>query len=301
MNWQLVVGPLVGCLIGAVTNGIAIKMLFRPLNPVYLWGHRLPLTPGLIPKERPRLAKAVGEVVSGELLSSDVVGRALEAPELLEKIRDLVDRAFRRVRESDKTVIQELGTLLGEEGAQRLVENAETEVSVLLAQRLADFSLGEDLIREALNRHFAENPPGTFMKYVVDGRLIDSLSASLGKRLDRVVSANAGGIVDRLVRDQLGGLLEQEVGPMAEKYESRLPELRERAVAAYLQLVRNDLPRILKTLDLARIVEQRILSYDVADLEGMVRGVAKKELNAIVWFGALLGFVMGFLTAIMQF
>ena len=44
------VPPLVGALIGFITNVLAIKMLFRPLRPHYLFGLRIPFTPGILPR-----------------------------------------------------------------------------------------------------------------------------------------------------------------------------------------------------------------------------------------------------------
>ena len=52
MNIQFLIGPVIGLIIGYVTNNIAIKMLFRPLKPVYIGKRRVPFTPGLIPKEK---------------------------------------------------------------------------------------------------------------------------------------------------------------------------------------------------------------------------------------------------------
>ena len=53
MNWEIittyVLPPLVGAVIGYFTNLIAVKMLFYPRKPVYLFGHQLPLTPGTEP------------------------------------------------------------------------------------------------------------------------------------------------------------------------------------------------------------------------------------------------------------
>ena len=67
MNIQFLIGPVIGLIIGYVTNNIAIKMLFRPLKPVYIGKRRVPFTPGLIPKEKERIAKTIGGVVSTEL------------------------------------------------------------------------------------------------------------------------------------------------------------------------------------------------------------------------------------------
>ncbi|GGI31870.1 membrane protein [Staphylococcus chromogenes] len=43
---------LIGALIGGVTNMIAIKMLFHPFKAYYIFGKRIPFTPGLVPKRR---------------------------------------------------------------------------------------------------------------------------------------------------------------------------------------------------------------------------------------------------------
>ncbi|MBF9299470.1 DUF445 family protein, partial [Staphylococcus schleiferi] len=40
---------ILGAIIGGVTNMIAIKMLFHPFKPYYIFRFRIPFTPGLIP------------------------------------------------------------------------------------------------------------------------------------------------------------------------------------------------------------------------------------------------------------
>ena len=67
MNFLLF--PIVGALIGALTNQIAIKMLFRPYGPVYVWGWRLPFTPGVIPSQRKVIAHNIAETFEQQLLS----------------------------------------------------------------------------------------------------------------------------------------------------------------------------------------------------------------------------------------
>lgn len=62
---------VMGALIGGVTNHVAIKMLFRPHHAVYLWGKRLPFTPGLIPRRRDELAKQLGKTVVKYLLTPE--------------------------------------------------------------------------------------------------------------------------------------------------------------------------------------------------------------------------------------
>lgn len=70
--------PLLGALIGYVTNALAIKMLFRPLEPVRLFGIKLPFTPGILPRQRHKLADNIGRTVERELLTEETIRKRLE-------------------------------------------------------------------------------------------------------------------------------------------------------------------------------------------------------------------------------
>jgi uncharacterized membrane protein YheB (UPF0754 family) len=65
--------PIIGAVIGYVTNDIAIRMLFRPLKEWRVFGLRVPFTPGIIPKQRYLLAESIGLMVSRELLTAEAV------------------------------------------------------------------------------------------------------------------------------------------------------------------------------------------------------------------------------------
>ena len=79
--------PLLGALIGYVTNYIAIRMLFRPLYAWHLVGLRVPLTPGIIPAKRGELAAKMGEMVGEHLLTVEDVGRALDKESIRGELR----------------------------------------------------------------------------------------------------------------------------------------------------------------------------------------------------------------------
>lgn len=67
MIWTYILPPLVGGVIGYVTNDIAIRMLFRPHTAKHIMGWRIPFTPGIIPKEKGRIAEAVGTAISDNI------------------------------------------------------------------------------------------------------------------------------------------------------------------------------------------------------------------------------------------
>jgi uncharacterized membrane protein YheB (UPF0754 family) len=68
-----IIPPLAGALIGYITNAVAVKMLFRPLGEIRIFGIRLPFTPGVLPRQRHRLADNIGVMVERELLTEDIL------------------------------------------------------------------------------------------------------------------------------------------------------------------------------------------------------------------------------------
>ncbi|MFP4617749.1 MAG: DUF445 domain-containing protein [Spirochaetaceae bacterium] len=92
------VPPLIGAVIGYVTNVIAIKMLFRPLREKRLFGLRLPLTPGIIPRQRHTLAESIGVMVSRDLITEDAVRGQLSSPgfggTVRKKLHELMELIF---------------------------------------------------------------------------------------------------------------------------------------------------------------------------------------------------------------
>ena len=77
MPWNLLIFPVVGAIIGAVTNQIAIKMLFRPYTPILVFGQRMWFTPGVIPAQREIIASNIAETFEEQLLGGDEIHAAL--------------------------------------------------------------------------------------------------------------------------------------------------------------------------------------------------------------------------------
>jgi uncharacterized membrane-anchored protein YjiN (DUF445 family) len=91
------VPPLAGAVIGFVTNVVAIRMLFRPLKEIRVFGQRLPFTPGLLPRQRHKLADNIGAMVERELLTPEIIRRRLQREDVREKIKNSVSRYTEKI------------------------------------------------------------------------------------------------------------------------------------------------------------------------------------------------------------
>jgi len=92
--------PLVGAVIGLFTNWLAIKMLFRPLAEKRILGIRVPFTPGMLPRERGRMARSMGETVATDLLDDRTLTSRLRSPNFKNSIQVAALDFGRRALES---------------------------------------------------------------------------------------------------------------------------------------------------------------------------------------------------------
>lgn len=89
---------VVGAVIGGVTNVIAIRMLFHPFKPYYIFKMRIPFTPGLIPKRREEIANKIGQVIEEHLITESVILQKLNEPNTREAINDLVIKQLSKLK-----------------------------------------------------------------------------------------------------------------------------------------------------------------------------------------------------------
>lgn len=90
MDLSLIITPIAGSVIGYSTNWLAIKMLFKPHNAKYIGKFRIPFTPGLIPKERERIAKGLGGAVGQQLLTKEVILKELTNEAVVSQLKTYV-------------------------------------------------------------------------------------------------------------------------------------------------------------------------------------------------------------------
>lgn len=76
---------LIGGLIGWATNKIAIKMLFRPINPHKILGITFH---GIFPRRKDQIATSLSNIIETELLSKDVIMDQLFETEKLDILKN---------------------------------------------------------------------------------------------------------------------------------------------------------------------------------------------------------------------
>ena len=279
-------GPVVGAVIGYFTNYIAVKMLFFPRKPVYLFGHQLPLTPGAIPKGKERLARAAGNVIAGSLLTREDLEGFLLAPETEEQI---VAAVMRQSGEKIHDLIRKAADISEEtyqDKRSQLCDAVSLEVVQSIDARGLVLERGGELLREKADQ-------STVLRLVLTERKQQEIAEFAADKLQQLLDEKGQDYVREVLSGKLAGIEEQTA--LEFLADTGVDEVHLRAAISdtYHRLVNDNLEKLLARINIAGIVTDKINAMSVEELEKLALTMMKKELNLIVSLGALIGFVLG--------
>ena len=185
MALKLLILATLGGIIGWITNRLAIKMLFRPFQPV-----NIPLInykiQGLIPKRKAEIAKSIGETVETELLSMEEIIMELIKGDnkdeisviLKNKIAEIITDKQSSVIPSvfKKMILKYINGMIDEEGDRIITEFIEdTVIKATESIRLSK------MIEDRINRFEMEELERIAIKVVkAELRHIEILGGILG-------------------------------------------------------------------------------------------------------------------------
>jgi len=296
------IGPAVGAVIGYITNDIAIRMLFRPHHAKYILGMRVPFTPGIIPKEKTRIAAAIGKAVSENLMNREVLEKSLLSDDMLAKMVDAIDEFVTTQQGNEETIEQFAAHYLSDEDIAAMRSNVTDGIVKLITGKLQDTSMGDNIAHMA-TEHAMEKTrnslAGRFGAEMLVQAVAQPIEKILAKHINEILQNNSAQMVESLVKDQSAQLMGMTMSQLTTGRDEQISQIKGGIINAYRVIITEHLPRILQDIDISTIIEQRINEMDMDEAEAIILDVMKKELRAIVWLGALLGSIMGTLNAIL--
>ncbi len=141
------IGSLVGAIIGYITNWLAIKMLFRPHKEIKIFNFKVPFTPGLIPKEKARIAKNVGESVGQHILTKETILKSLCSEDMNQQLDVWIQSKVSTMKNSESTVEKEIKELLGDEYCN-FIGNTNNNMSKLLVDYI-----NEEEVKQGISKY----------------------------------------------------------------------------------------------------------------------------------------------------
>lgn len=275
-----IAGPLIGAVIGYFTNYIAVKMLFHPHEEKRIFGKRLPFTPGVIPKNKPRLAHAIGEAVANVLLTKeDIAGLITDG-----------------TAQTAGTALVTGSGLFGEKSLEEFAKSCgagelnTAHLEQFLTDKLWDGIKSMDpgaLVEQKAQEIIQSKPMLALLP-------IDSILKSVTAKVNEYVESED-------CREKIAGAVHDKVtelrqAPTGETLRSL--GLTETAAEGYIASILQKLADtcvepMLNYLNISQMIEDKINAMDIQMFEDLVMSVMKTELNAIVNLGFFIGLIIG--------
>ena len=293
MTLQNLTGPIIGAVIGYCTNYIAVKMLFYPRNEVKVCGHKVPFTPGAIPKGKPRLAKTVGNVVANTLLTEEDIKQRILSPETEEAVVDKI------MAELSNKIYVGMGRICSNfEEYSALKTNLSDTFTNQIMDSIGKIDLKNTIATEA-GRIIKEKTAGTMLAMFLSDELIDSFIQPVGAELEAYIAENGKDFVQKEVNEKIMVFEQKSILDLCNEMEVEESKIREAIRSMYHKASENAVAGVLKNVDISAMIEDKINDMKTEELEKMVLAVLKKELDTIVNLGALIGFILGSLNTIL--
>lgn len=290
MEWlKFLVAPLIGAMIGYCTNYIAVKMLFRPLKPVKIGKVTLPFTPGIIPKRKPALARAIGNMVGQSLIGKEEIKSILSSDTMQNAVVLSISSAIEN-NLNEKSIKEIVGLVTDEEGYENKKQYAVDYVSKRIVEGVKSIDIAGIIVKEG---SAAVKNMGGMLSMFINDSMIGSFAGPIGTKVEEYISTNGVELIKSKVEVEISNIEEKHISELInvdnEEYLSSI------IGEMYEKMLDNEIDHIVNAFDICSIVEKKINDMNVIELEQLIMSVMKSELSAIVNLGALIGFVLGLL------
>ena len=297
MIFKIILTLIISACIGYATNYIAVKMLFRPLKPVFIKGKQLPFTPGIIPKGKPRLAKALGNAVSSILLTDEDIHKALVNDTTKKKVSaEICSTIF---EDNGKSIKESFSELFGEEDYASARNGIKNIICRKISEGLKKADIGSIIVSEG-GAVIKEKLSGSMLAMFINDDLIASVAAPIGDKIEEYIDGNGKIKLEEITEQELAELEEKSLSQLLQDMGVSYEKLMNVIENIYEKLLADKLSSMLNSVDIQKIVEEKVNAMDTMDLENLVMSVMKTELNAVINLGALIGLIIGILNVLVN-
>ena len=123
--------------------------------------------------------------------------------------------------------------------------------------------------------------------------VINSFMDPVSDMIDSYIVKNGRQVISEKVVSEVDNFVQKPTGELTQYLDMSGIDIPALVVNVYTSFVQNKLSNVLGAVNIPKIIEDKINEMDVLEAEELLLSVMKKELNAIVNLGALIGFILG--------
>jgi len=204
---------------------------------------------------------------------------------LRERVDTLLDRSLASyVEKMPYEKIEGVRQFIKDQVVTTVQSRKTVDTALILTEGAVDH-LKDRPFRELLQNSLPENSLKQGQQRLVDKLLELIRSPQARTALETILVEQSN---QWLYHKPLGLLSARLPGDLRRELESGICQLVE-------EMLKKEAPRLVETLNVRRMVEEKVNSLDLLQVEDLLMGVMKEQFKYINLFGALLGFLIGFM------
>lgn len=292
MDYSLLLHPLVGAVIGYITNWIAVKMLFKPSKAIYIGKFKLPFTPGIIPKNQERLAVGISTTIANSLLNEDILKENLLSEDIKDQISESIDNFLNSNETSPVSLIDLINKTEHSEELNQTIDNLVTTITNSILSTIKEANLAQTIsteVEKAVEDYMKKN----LLTRIAKKPILSSLTENLEPQVNNYIETNGEKLIHDMVEKELTKYLNTSSLDLRDFIKNSNIDIKSIILSLYTSIISSKLSSILDTINITKVIENKIKSMDSKEIEKLVLSIISKELNALVSLGAIIGFILG--------
>ena len=313
---RILAGPLIGAIIGYITNYIAIKMLFRPLVPKYVLGVRVPFTPGIIPRRKAQLADALGKAVFAKFFNWDDLEIVFLSGTFADEVAERVsmelkgDRTFGELMEGlpDETARAVTDTLASRIRTRMVEGGMVREIALKAGSPSTGSGTGSGTgtvpstgsgtgsgsgTDSCTGTGSGTDAEPTSIKAAFAASLASAYAGPIAEKIETYLDEEGDALIADLLRDEGEKLKEERTGEIISRLFPDEEAFKAGIKAVYLRFMAVHVRPIVESIDIVTQITGKMNDMSAGEVESLVLDIVARELRMVVWFGAFLGATIG--------
>ncbi|MCI8993283.1 MAG: DUF445 family protein [Eubacterium sp.] len=292
MEWiRYLIPPVLGAAIGYVTNFLALKMLFSPKKAIYIGKWRVPFTPGIIPKRKNELAHAIGELVAARFFTEDDIRAFFLSEEMKQTVANGIASGLDSLI-SGQTVRQAGEAVIGSYKLEEIQIQAQKAVYLEVRNTVMHSDIFER-VEAGAGYMIRKKLSGTILQRLVSKQQMDSVSKTVSYEMQKYMHEHMEELLLPMIAKKSEELLDSGIEENLESFGVTQEMVYQAGLAAYGKFVEEALDQVVRVFDIAKLTEEKIIQMDAKEVEALSNRVIRREMQAVIYLGAILGAVIG--------
>lgn len=292
MDYSLLLHPLVGSVIGYITNWIAVKMLFKPSKAIYIGKYKLPFTPGIIPRNQNRLAIGISNTIANSLLNEDVLKENLLSDDIKDQINESIENFLNSEETTPVSLIDLINKTEHSDTLNQTVVNLVNTITTSILTTIKEANLSS-IISTEIEKSVDDYMEKNVLTRLAKKPILSSLNENLEPQINNYIETNGEKLIHDMVEKEITKYLNTSSLDLKDFIRNSNIDINSIILSIYSSIISSKLSSILDTINITKVVENKINSMDSKEIEVLVLSIISKELNALVNLGAIIGFVLG--------